>query len=464
MGLRIGDEVDGKFRIVGRLGEGGMGTVYEAVHSRIHRRVAIKVLKESLADEASMVQRFQREAQAAGRIGSPHIAEVHDVGRLSTGEHYMILEYLDGESLSERIRRVGRMTPDELFPLLVQLLDGLEAAHQADIVHRDLKPANVFLVGDRKGYDTFVKVLDFGVSKFRELGDGEGFTQTGTIVGTPHYMAPELTKGARHADCRSDVYATGAVAYRALAGRPPYRGDTIHELLTRLITEPPDPLRDIVPDIDPEAAALVHRALVRDPSARWSTAQAFAEAVRVWLEERGLSPEGRSSMTSLTGLASGPGSMRRPSEPSRAPMRAPLTTDPRERATVVDRPSSRPNSSKEPWSVLTPSPSIYDSKMFRSSTGSKLGWLVAGVAILVVLLGVATRWSSPEPEPAPTTRAATRPPASMTAAPSATTPSTANAEPSAEPSASASVAVTASPPSVRPRIPRRPEREIRTDL
>ena len=482
------------YEVLSPLGAGGMGEVYRARDTRLDREVAIKVLPEEMAGDEERLQRFEREAQAAGRIGSDHIAEVHDVGSLATGERYMILEYLDGESLSDRLRRCGRLRSDEILPLLVQLLDGLEMAHQAGIIHRDLKPANIFLVRDRGGYDDFVKILDFGVSKFRDLSEGEGMTTTGTIVGTPHYMAPELTKGARLADHRSDIYAAGAVAYRALSGRPPYQGDTIHELLTRLITEPPPPLDRLVPDMDPSAGRLIHRALEREPSARYATAADFATEVRCWLEERGMSPDGRTSLSSLPGSASGSRSMhasgarytpipspRVSSDPNAilsphgatpGASRPRLLTDPRQRETVHDGPSGR----SEPPSVLTPSPSIYDSRMFKKGRSSRFGVAMGAVAVAVVGVAVVVSFYGAEGDASSSAPAGD---GMSDAAPSVATvelappePSAAEPAPSPEPTASVSASPSASsPPTASPRPPRvrfprpkRPEREIRTDL
>jgi serine/threonine-protein kinase len=295
MALAVGDILEDKYQITGVLGEGGMGTVYEGLHRKIHRRVAIKVLKAGLSDSDDIVRRFEREAQAAGRIGSEHIVEVYDVGQLPSGQRFMILEYLDGESLADRLHRMGTLTPEGIFPIAVQLLDGLDAAHRAGIVHRDLKPANVFLVRDRRGYVDFVKILDFGISKFRFLGDGEAITTTGNIVGTPHYMAPEQTQASAQVDHRCDVYGAGAVLYRVLSGRPPYQGQTIHQVLVQLITEAPRPLVELVPGLDEAAAGIVHRALAREPAQRYPDAAAFAGVVHAWLEERGLGQAGLSS-------------------------------------------------------------------------------------------------------------------------------------------------------------------------
>ena len=168
MSLSTGDVIDGKYRIVRLIGEGGMGAVYEAENMRIHRKVAIKVLHSGVAQTGEAVSRFEREAQAAGRIGSEHIVEVLDLGNLPSGDRYMVMEFMDGDSLSQRIRQRGRVQPVELYPIARQLLEALAAAHGAGIVHRDLKPDNVFLVK----HDTdplFAKIVDFGISKIETI-------------------------------------------------------------------------------------------------------------------------------------------------------------------------------------------------------------------------------------------------------------------------------------------------------
>src|SRR5690349_12480299 len=180
--LSTGDIIEGKYRIVRLLGEGGMGAVYEGENTRIHRRVAIKVLHAAVAAKADVVQRFEREAQAAGRIGSDHIVEVLDLGNLPGGERFMVMEYLEGESLGDRLKRRQRLPPVEVAPVLIQLLEGLIAAHAAGIIHRDLKPDNVFLMANKGGQKDFVKVLDFGVSKFNALDTDMSMTRTGAVM------------------------------------------------------------------------------------------------------------------------------------------------------------------------------------------------------------------------------------------------------------------------------------------
>src|SRR6187431_453442 len=208
--LSTGEIIDGKYRTIRLIGEGGMGAVYEAENIRIHRKVAIKVLHAGVATNADAVQRFEREAQAAGRIGSEHIVEVLDLGNLPEGDRFMVMEYLEGESLGDRIKRKKRLAPHEVGHLLHQLLEELAAAHAVGIIHRDLKPDNVFLMNSKGGQRDFVKVLDFGVSKFNALDSEMSMTRTGAVMGTPFYMSPEQARGAP-IDTRSDLYSAGVV-------------------------------------------------------------------------------------------------------------------------------------------------------------------------------------------------------------------------------------------------------------
>src|SRR5580698_4648655 len=183
MDVEIGQLLDNKYKILRLLGEGGMGAVYEGENVRIHHRVAIKVMHANVEADNGSRERFEREAQAAGRIGSEHICEVYDLGELPSGARYMVMEFLAGEALSTRVLKLGRIPTEVMAPLLIQLLDGLEAAHSAGIIHRDLKPDNVFLQRTKSGGD-FVKIVDFGVSKFNALsGAPMSMTRTGAVVG-----------------------------------------------------------------------------------------------------------------------------------------------------------------------------------------------------------------------------------------------------------------------------------------
>jgi len=284
MSLSTGDVIDGKYRIVRLIGEGGMGAVYEGENIRIHRTVAIKVLHAGVAENQDAVQRFEREAQAAGRIGSEHIVEVLDLGNLPAGDRFMVMEFMDGDSLSARIQKRGRLTAQETFPIARQILEGLTAAHGAGIIHRDLKPDNVFLLKRRGGHADFVKLLDFGISKFSALSGESGFsmTRTGAVMGTPYYMSPEQAKGAKGMDHRADLYAVGVILYECVTGRVPFNADTFNELLFKIVLETPQPIDQVVPDSDPAFNQIIQRAMAREPSARYQTAKEFQEAIDAW--------------------------------------------------------------------------------------------------------------------------------------------------------------------------------------
>jgi hypothetical protein len=284
MSLSTGDIIDGKYRIIRLLGEGGMGAVYEGENTRIHRKVAIKVLHSAVAATGEAVARFEREAQAAGRIGSEHIVEVLDLGNLPSGDRYMVMEFMDGDSLSGRIRDRVRLTPAEAFPIMHQLLEALAAAHGAGIIHRDLKPDNVYLLKSRGGKADFVKLLDFGISKFNQLSGDSGFsmTRTGAVMGTPYYMAPEQAKGSRELDHRVDLYAAGVILYEAITGEVPFNADTFNELLFKIVLEAARPVEQVVPGLDPAFAAIVNKSMAREPSARFQTSREFQQALDQW--------------------------------------------------------------------------------------------------------------------------------------------------------------------------------------
>lgn len=277
--IELGQILDGKYRIVRLIGEGGMGAVFEGENTFIHRRVAIKVLHGAASADAGTVTRFEREAQAAGRIGSDHILEILDLGRLPDGSRYMVMEYLDGETFSSRIRRLGRMTAAQIAPIVRQVLVGLDAAHNAGIVHRDLKPDNIFILREKAGVPDFVKIIDFGISKFNALGGDMSMTRTGAVMGTPYYMSPEQAQGSSQVDHRSDLYAVGVIMYEAATGTVPFTGNTFNELMFKIALSTPQPIREIVPDIDPRLAEVVEKAMARDPAARYATAKEMIAAL-----------------------------------------------------------------------------------------------------------------------------------------------------------------------------------------
>ncbi|MGE0324730.1 MAG: protein kinase [Polyangiaceae bacterium] len=287
MALSPGDIIDDKYRIVRLLGEGGMGAVYEAENNRIARRVAIKVLLGDAAERPDVVQRFEREAQAAGRIGSDHILEILDFGNLPNGDRFMVMEMLDGEELSSRIKRQV-LTPEQTVPLFLQLLDGLAAAHAAGIVHRDLKPDNIFILKEKAGHKDFVKIIDFGISKFNQLNDSEhSKTKTGMLMGTPYYLSPEQARGAARSDPRSDIYSCGVILYQCVTGTVPFDAETLNELLFAIVLSPPRPIDEVAPHLDAGFRSIIQRSMARELHERFQSAQEFRDALEAWSQGRG---------------------------------------------------------------------------------------------------------------------------------------------------------------------------------
>lgn len=283
MSKLIGKVLDGKYRLTKLIGKGGMGSVYEAEHEVISRRVAVKMLNPEYADESDVAERFVREAKAASAIGHPNIIDIQDVGE-HEGATYIVMELLEGTSLSSLIKSKGRLEPAHVVSIARQVADGLEAAHSKGIVHRDLKADNVFLTYDPRLGEQ-VKILDFGISKVMEK-DGTDLTQTGAVMGTPHYMAPEQVRGEKDVDARIDVWALGVMIYQMLTGMFPFPGSKTPEVLVRILTEPMAGLE--LPDLPDEMMEVVERALEKDRKTRF---QSVAELRKALEPLEGSSPE-----------------------------------------------------------------------------------------------------------------------------------------------------------------------------
>jgi serine/threonine-protein kinase len=285
MTLEVGSVVDGKYRIVGLIGEGGMGAVFAGENIRIQRRVAIKVLHAAFTSNREVVLRFEREAQAAGRIGNDHIMEVLDLGTLPNGDLYLVMEFLDGEPLSGRLEALGRLRAEQAVPIILQVLVGLQAAHEAGIIHRDLKPDNIFLLKEKAGHRDYVKIIDFGISKFQPVGEEQAMqmTRTGTMIGTPYYMSPEQATGNSPVDARSDLYAVGVILYECVTGGVPFDAPSFNQLLFKIALSDPRPPQELVPELDPAFCALLNKSMAREPGLRFQSAQEFAAALDEWL-------------------------------------------------------------------------------------------------------------------------------------------------------------------------------------
>ncbi|MBX7193490.1 MAG: serine/threonine protein kinase [Sandaracinaceae bacterium] len=284
---RIGTVLDGRYRLIRRLGAGGFGVVYEAEHEVIRRKVAVKMLHASFAADPELMARFRREAIAATTIGHPHIVEVLDMGRADDGAAYMALELLEGRDWAHVLEESGPQPLGRTVHILVQVLDGLAAAHDKGIVHRDLKAENVFLI--TRGDDPdFVKIVDFGISKIVEQGGGKDvvLTRTGAAMGTPVAMSPEQFQGKKDVDHRSDLWAIGVMLYRALTARWPFTGETYAMLAVNVMTEQPTALEELRPDLPASIGAIALRLLEKDRSRRFASAREVRAALEPFLSNR----------------------------------------------------------------------------------------------------------------------------------------------------------------------------------
>jgi serine/threonine protein kinase len=274
-----GTVVAGKLRIVRLLGSGGMGAVYEVEHELTKHRRALKLLHARYKVYPELIQRFLREASAAGRIGNPHIAETFDAGELETGDPYLVMELLKGETVADFLRAKGKLSFTQAAELVRQACTGVQAAHDAGIVHRDLKPENLFII--ERDHRQFVKILDFGISKFDPhlTGAEMSTTREGTSLGTPLYMPPEQVRGDKRVDARSDIYALGVILYECVTGARPYEAETLAHLAVLIHEGKVAPLGQVRPDAPPGFAELVHKAMANKPELRFNTARELGDAL-----------------------------------------------------------------------------------------------------------------------------------------------------------------------------------------
>jgi len=278
----IAQLVADRYRVVRKLGEGGMGSVYLAEHVVIEKKFALKVLAPELSRRSDLVARFLQEARSASRIGHENVIDIMDFGQSPDGLVYIAMEFLDGKDLGEIVRGKGAMLWSEARDIVLQICRALRAAHDKGIVHRDMKPENIFLI-QREGQPHFVKILDFGIAKVMGLDpNGPRLTRTGMIFGTPEYMAPEQAEG-KDTDHRADIYAVGCIMYHLITGQTPFVAESFMTMLTKHLMEEPVPPSARRPDlvITPEMDALVLKALEKDRDKRWQSMAELLEAVGV---------------------------------------------------------------------------------------------------------------------------------------------------------------------------------------
>ncbi len=419
-GVREGEILAGKYRVDRVLGVGGMGVVVAAHHLELDERVAIKFLLPAVLDHGEAVARFAREARAAVKIKSEHVAKVTDVGKLENGAPYMVMEYLDGSDLSAWLAQRGALPVEQAVEFVLQACEAIAEAHALGIVHRDLKPANLFVTRRPDGALS-VKVLDFGISKMTGPsgpGSGPAMTRTSALMGSPLYMSPEQMQSSRDVDVRGDIWALGVILYELISGAPPFVAETMTELVLKVVQgAAPQPLGARRPDAPPGIQQVIFRCLERDRARRYESIAELATA---------LFPYG----------------------PPRS-------------KTSVERISGVLRASGLSASALAPPPSAEQAKSVASGTAASWGktanpktrgpWLaVGGVGVALALAGIGWRLTHENP---PSVASATnapavapKAPATVTAAP---TVAVAPANPTTTPSTTAPAptvkAVTAAP-------------------
>jgi serine/threonine protein kinase len=380
--LDLGELIDGKYRLIRKLGQGGMGTVFEALHEQINKPVAVKVLRPQESHQGELVARFHREAQAAARAGHRGIVDIYDVGVCPDESPYLVMELLEGESLGERLDRDRQLDLTTTAYVVCQVLSALAAAHEKGVVHRDLKPENIFLVESGAALPE-VKLLDFGISRVVIPGSMTRMTRSGAVMGTPQYMSPEQAAGKSDIDHRTDIFAAGIILYECLSGLLPFNGENYNALLVEILTVEPLRLREHRPELSPEVDALVWKALRKDREHRYQTATDLFAVLRPFV-----APGAAASLRTPKGLAPDTVPQGEPEAPSVLSVVAELP------ATIMMPPLPSPR----------PSP---------AGRGGRFGLLLLILALAILVIGVtaglAASTMSDETETSSPTNAPVRP-------------------------------------------------------
>jgi eukaryotic-like serine/threonine-protein kinase len=428
--LQPGDLIDDTYRIVKRVGEGGMGEVYEATHTRLAGRYAIKVLLREIAQDPGLLARFAREAQVTSSLRHPNIVNVLDFRQTAAGTHYIVMEFLEGVDLAAELQRTGELPLPRVADFVDQITSGLAAAHEQGIVHRDLKPPNLFLVvlpGSRR---ELVKIVDFGISKVRRATSQ--LTRTATVMGTPQYMSPEQALGQiDRIDARSDQFSLAAIVYEMISGHCAFVGDSLPTLMYQLVHVDPPPLTARGLALAPAVEAVVRRGLSKQPEARFPSvldfAQAFAAAVAGRPASAAVGPA--PAAAGATAASGAPGAMRADVAVAQPGWTRQLP--PRESRFGAARPAPSADTtfrSTASESVVRPPARVGRARAAAIGTGVLVA---AGLAAAAIWLGdrSASEPEAPEPAAAAAAAAAAATPAgSSSPAPEAATGATAPAE------------------------------------
>jgi eukaryotic-like serine/threonine-protein kinase len=282
--LQAGELIQSRYRLQRLLGSGASGSVWAARNELIDRDVALKIMRPDVAEDAVALQRFFNEAKASGRVRSPSIVEILDLGQAEDGSPFLVFELLEGEGLDEKLRREGTVAPEMLMEMLVGVARALELAHAQGIIHRDLKPANIFVTRGQNG-QPIAKILDFGISKIFDTGHNFTLTRTGTVVGSPAYMSPEQAAGREDIDGRADIWSLGVVMYEALTGTLPHQAANYNQLMVRILTQDSDAVSTRKSDLPQSVSAIVDACLKRERDARTSNSGTLASQMEGTLRE-----------------------------------------------------------------------------------------------------------------------------------------------------------------------------------
>ncbi len=355
--VAVGDVIAEKYRVEKIVGAGGVGVVFAAEHLGLGEKVAIKLLQRSAAQSAENLARFDREARALARIKTDHVARIMDIGRLETGEPFMVMELLVGEDFASVLRARERIPIPEAVDYVVQACEGVALSHGLGIVHRDLKPANLFLTAATAGGADrrVVKVLDFGISKLRTTDEGrdQAVTQTLSVIGSPLYMSPEQMERPRDADERADVWSLGVILYELVTGKPPFEAPTLPILCARICTAPPTPLS--VHGVNADGLeAVIARCLEKDPAKRYPTASELVRALAPFGAARSVEAEKPRAATLPMGFENDEATL--VMAPSRSEEPTPESIGPRRMAWDSSPPPPRAQRPRRGslWKVLVP--------------------------------------------------------------------------------------------------------------
>jgi serine/threonine-protein kinase len=375
-----GTVVRGKYRILSKVGEGGMGAVYKATHLRFNEVRALKVISPALASDLNFVRRFEKEAVVTRKLQHPNAVRVDDIDEAEDGRPFIVMEYIEGQNLKKAIQEQGTLPVPRVLALIKQVASALSAAHDLGMIHRDIKPENIFLVHTPGGEQA--KVLDFGIARIREVGAGQAggptLTETGVIIGSPPYMSPEQAMGMKgnQLDCRSDLYSLGVVMYQMLTGALPLKADTTMSMLMAHIQSPPIPIHEARPGllIPDSIASLVMRLLEKKPESRPPSARAVIEVIEQTEKEDG-------RLLGATILA----------PPGAAVLSGAVTPPEISPATGLSQPrpatyEPQPSRSQTPGTPLTQAPTLASGFTVPAATKS-FGWrtwVVIGIVLIVL--------------------------------------------------------------------------------